>query len=279
MKKDIKLSIYGALIGDYYGSYWEFLPNKPKTLDDALNLREHCFYTDDTMMTIAIAKSILSSKRNCRNLSDNAIYWMRKIGTECHASYGGSFMAWLHSDIPHPYYSWGNGASMRVSPAPLSSKTMKEALLKCRLVTEVTHDHPFALEWATIVSCIIFLAKEGRDKNYIMKYLFKFAKREFNIIFSEEMDINYLHENYVFTESSQDTVPQAIHCFFASDSFADCLAKSLYVGGDSDTLSAIACSMASVYYGDKQVSEFVKKLPALPKELQKIVNVFQRRYL
>ena len=275
MKKNIRLSIYGATIGDYYGSYWEFLTNKPDNSKDALKIRvgRH-WYTDDTFMTCAIAKALMVDG----DLAENAVKEMRRIGNGYPSSYGGSFSAWLRSMNPQPYDSWGNGASMRVSPAPLKAKTEGEAVLFCNEVTKVTHNHPYAIYWAEMVSRIIFKAKECNDMLYMAEYVMKMDNTGM-VLKLMEQGLGYLIDNYQFTESSQDTVPQAIYCFLSSSSFADCLARALRIGGDSDTLAAIACSMAAPFYGDEQVFPFLKKLPRLPKELDDILKVFSATYL
>lgn len=277
--KQTKNSIYGAFIGDYYGSYWEFLLDKPIDLEDSLDLRKgKCSYTDDTLMTIAIASAVLKSKQTI-GLSENAVKEMQHFGNSFRASYGCAFSKWLKEPNPRPYNSWGNGASMRVSPVGLSAKSLQDAKNKANLVTMVTHNHPYALIWARIVSELIFLAKkQDATKEQLKEYLFKNHRKESEIIFGRLNGIETLHVWYSFNEASQTTCPQAIRCFFESDSFADCLAKSLYVGGDSDTLSAISCSIAAPFYGDEQVNPFIKKLPKLALPLARVVEEFQNKY-
>lgn len=270
--KQTKFSIYGALIGDFYGSYWEFRADKPKDEKDALILREGCTFTDDTLMTLAIAKAVMEKG----DVYDNAIKWMRKLGNKYQTSYGGSFSHWLNSSNPQPYNSWGNGASMRISPVALLAKSWHEAQKNCFLVTATTHNHNFALNYASLVTKIIFYAKKyGMTMDKIKSMIRADFPYEADEIFSRLMNIEYLHKEYKFTESSQGTVPQAVRCFLESSSFADCLAKALYVGGDSDTLAAIACSMAAPFYGDEQVIPFVKKIPSLSKELDNILKQVQ----
>lgn len=275
MKENIKLAIYGASIGDYYGSYWEFLTDKPKSLKDALTLRQGKHkYTDDTLMTCAIAKAMMDEG----DLSANAVKEMRFIGKKYPSSYGGSFGVWLNSKNPAPYYSWGNGAAMRVSPAPLAARTMQEALVRCERVTTVTHDHPYAVFWASVVSALIFKAKNTNEMSDMIYEALTWDRDLFDK-FPLHSGLRTLHRDYAFTESSQGTVPQAIYCFLSSSSFEDCLARSLYVGGDSDTLAAIACSIAAPFYGDEQVEPFLGTLPKLPNELDNILKVFSETYL
>jgi len=280
MEKKTSLALYGALIGDYYGSYWEFLFDKPKSKEDALRLRpKGHFYTDDTFMTLAVAKAVHSSGNAHDNLSEKAIECMREIGNRHWGSYGGSFAKWLRDPHPHPYYSWGNGASMRVSAAGLDAKSQFQASSLSYLVTSVTHDHPWGIYYADVVANLIFIAKGVEDGS--KKAMISYLKKEHGALFHriEGFDLERLHDSYAFNETSHDTVPQAIWCFLSSESFEDCLARSLYIGGDSDTLAAIACSIAAPFYGDAQVRPFVSKLPALPADLKKILKVFSKKHL
>ena len=276
--KTTKLSLYGAIIGDFYGSYWEFKSDKPKNLDDALVLRSNCTFTDDTLMTLAIANAICRY-RGVGTLKNYAIEDMRALGNRFNASYGCSFARWLASDDPRPYDSWGNGAPMRVSPAGLAAKSLADAAFRANQVTVVTHNHPFGMIWARIVAELVYLAKIGATKGELIHHLKTKHLKEYKDIFSKENDIEELHDWYEFTEASQDTAPQALRCFFESSSFADCLAKSLYIGGDSDTLSAISCSVAAPFYGDDEVKPFIKKLPQIHPNLQDILDSFQKRFL
>lgn len=272
--KQTKFSIYGAMIGDYYGSYWEFLTEKPKSLKDALKLRSHHFYTDDTFMTCAIAKATLTNEGYFFHRVEKC---MREIGNSHWGSYGGSFAAWLSSKCPLPYNSLGNGAAMRVSPCGLAAKTLDKAYSLAYDATAVTHDHPYGLLYGTLTAELVYVARRANDKAEVEAFL----KQRYPDVYAyvKSMDLKTLHREYAFNELSQTTVPQAIFCVLDSDSFADCLAKSLYIGGDSDTLSAISCSIAAPLYGDEQVKPFLKEMPKLPDDLADIVDMFQKEYL
>ena len=268
------MALYGALIGDYYGSYWEFLPKKPESYDDALSIRKkQHFYTDDTFMTLAIANAFMQKG----DLSENAVKQMRNIGNAHWGSYGGSFARWLRLDNPQPYYSWGNGGSMRVSSAGLIAESVDEAIKNADAVTKVTHDHPYGLYFAEVTAALVYLAKTTDDKHVFAEYLTKEHKSLWRYV--NNMSLGQLHKEYTFNETSQDTVPQAIYCFLSSQSFEDCLARCLYIGGDSDTLAAIACSIAAPFYGDGEVRKFVSRLPKLPKDLKRIMKVFTKNHL
>lgn len=285
--KTTKYAIYGALIGDYYGSYWEFKIEKPKDLADALRLRPQTkygghYYTDDTFMTVAIAKAVLDCcKRDClssESLAESAIKYMREVGKSHPSSYGGSFGAWLRSEDTEPYYSFGNGAAMRVSPIGLSARTPKMCFYYAQAVTEVTHNHPYGIEGGVCVALLVYMAKNGYSKSQ-MKAFLKNEHPNYWKRIKRGMTLRSLHRDYQFNETCQDTVPQAIYCFLTSKSFSDCLARSLYIGGDSDTLAAISCSIAAPFYGDEQVKPFVMALPEPPEDLHRIIKVFSYKYL
>ena len=283
-----KLSIYGAAIGDYYGSYWEFRLDKPQNLMDALKLRQfgHKF-TDDTVMTAAIAKAVLDKGRANEKGKDVdfkrlCIDNMKKLGHKYPTSYGGAFARWLFSNDDKPYYSFGNGAAMRISPVPLAMDNYYDMSRACLEATEATHDHPFSLHYALLVSTIIHHCKtHGKDvdpKKETLKALIKqFSPNDYEQV--KSMSIERLNAEYTFTEKVQETVPQAIYCFLSSTSFRDCLGRSLYIGGDSDTLAAIACSMAAVYYGDDEVEPYYLMLPKFPEDIGDILKVFSKEYL
>lgn len=285
MRKGISLAIYGATIGDIWGSRWEFDTHKPESLVEALELREESSWTDDTVMTAALADAIIQwdatepkEGRDLARLSDLAVREMRGYGRRYPASYGGRFALWISSSDPKPYNSLGNGAAMRVSPAGLFASSLEEAIRIADSLTEVTHNHPEGMDCARAVAALVFLAKEGKSKKEMREYL----KRNHKEIFSKisSMNLEDLHKTYMFNETSMGTVPQAIWCFLSSKTFHSCLARSLYIGGDSDTLAAIACSIAAPFYGDSQVFYYAKKaIETLPSAIDACFTFFSDRFL
>lgn len=281
MKK--KLSIYGAIIGDYYGSYWEFLSTKPKSVEDGLQLRPNgCHkFTDDTFMTLAVAKALCTV--GFSGLADNVIKCMKEVAYNHWSSYGGAFASWLKTPKPVPYNSWGNGAAMRISPVGLRCGNAFLCREYSNIVTGVSHNHPDAMKLAGLVAHLVYKAYHNSDNetDHCKRKLWQAIRLDDEELYKQiaSMSLEDLHANYQFTEKCADTVPQALYCFLSSDSFEDCLGRCMYIGGDSDTLAAIACSIAAPYYGDEQVAEFVEKLPELSKDLKTIVDVFTERYL
>ena len=236
--------MYGAILGDIVGSPYEFDCNNYKAKDFPLFSRRSDF-TDDTVMTLAVAKALLSS----RGQDDTAIKAalvreMQQLGRAYpDRGYGTHFGGWLYEDDPQPYQSYGNGSAMRVSPAAWLATDMAETLRLARLTAQVTHDHPEGIKGAQATAAAIFLARTGHDKAEIKAYV----EREFGYDLSRTCD--EIRPTYHHVESCQETVPQAIIAFLESTDFEDALRTSVSLGGDSDTLAAITGSIAEAFYG------------------------------
>jgi len=237
--------LLGAIIGDIVGSRFEF--NNHLSKDFEL-FSDNCFVTDDSIMTLAIAKAILAYEgdwERCRweRLGDNAIKYMQEIGRKYpNCGYGGMFRKWVFDNDPKPYNSFGNGAAMRVSPCGFFARTEDEVKTLSQKVTEVTHNHPEGLKGAEAVSIAIFLARNGATKDEIM---FRIVQDYYALGFS----LDKIRGTYQFNETCQGTVPQAINAFLESISFEDAIRNAISIGGDSDTLAAITGSIAEAYYG------------------------------
>ena len=247
----------GALIGDFVGSAYEFHNVKHKNFQ---LFNDDSFFTDDSFMTLAVMDFLF-------NRNNSISYYLRLWGkTHPWAGYGLRFNQWIHNDSMGPYNSFGNGSAMRISPVGWIAKTEEEAISLSKEVTECTHNHPLGIEGAEVVAMCIFYAKSGKDKNFIKKY----AEKHYNLNFS----YNELVKNYGFDETCQGSVPQAIFCFLISNSFEDCLRTSISIGGDSDTIAAIACSIAEAYYKEipQEISNFV--LSKLSKNDLKLIELF-----
>ncbi len=259
----------GAIIGDIAGSRYEW--NNIKTKDFELLNSIECFFTDDTVMTLAIAKSLLECDGNYNNLSAIAIKNMVEIGRKYpDCGFGGNFYKWIMTDDHSPYNSFGNGAAMRVSACCIVGKNIDEVKELSRKVTEISHNHPEGIKGAEAVACAIFMAINGKNM---------FEIRDF--IQNNYYDLNFklddIRNNYTFDVSCQGTVPQAFEAFFESTSFEDAIRNAISIGGDSDTIAAITGSIAGVYFGIP--TELRKKaLTFLNEELLKILLDFENKY-
>lgn len=249
----------GAIIGDIAGSIYEF--NNIKT-ENFTPFEGKCFFTDDTVMTIAVAYALMSGKRDEKKTEACMIKSMKKFGKAYpNAGYGGRFSAWLQNPDPKPYDSFGNGSAMRVSPVAWYFHSLEKVQRFAEISAKVTHDHPEGIKGASAVATAIFMARNGRDKDYIKRYI----ELKYHYDFSKTLD--EIRPHYNFDETCQGTVPVAFEVFFEADSFEDTLKKAISMGGDSDTLAAIACSIAEGFY-------------PIPEELKvKALAVLDRRIL
>lgn len=230
----------GAILGDIVGSRFE---GKDPWQKGMRLITKESHPTDDTIMTLAIGEALVAYRKKGGDLGSHAIREIRKWGRKyMDAGYGASFLIWLCCDDPKPYYSWGNGAAMRVSACGWAAKSCAEAVEFARKVTEVTHDHPEAIIAAETIAALIYLARTGASKNELQEYV---ESHYVHIDFA----IDEIKDSYEFDTSCQGSVPQAIAAFLESTSVKDTLEKALSIGGDSDTIAAIACSIAEAYYG------------------------------
>ncbi len=230
----------GAIIGDIVGSRFEWNNIKTKVFE---LLTHACEATDDSIMTLALAKAILEANGDYDSLGSLAVKNMREIGRpypDC--GYGGMFRQWMYSDTMGAYNSYGNGAAMRVSPCGFAAKTLDEAKLLSRKVTEVTHNHPEGLKGAEATAVCIFLARTGSNILEIRDYVN-------DNYYPMNFTLDGIRNSYKFNETCQDTVPQAIMAFLESTSFEDAVRNAVSIGGDSDTLATITGGIAEAYYG------------------------------
>ena len=260
----------GAIIRDIAGSRFEW--NNIKTKDfELLTFVGRCRPTDDSIMTLAIAKAILACNGDYKQLGQHAVSCMQKLGRRySHAGYGGKFYKWINSSYPRPYHSFGNGAAMRVSPCGFAASTLAEAKSLARAVTEVTHNHPEGLKAAEAVSVAIFLAKSGKSILEIRDYI---ESHYYKINFT----LDIIRPVYSFDVSCQGSVPQAFEAFFESTDFEDTIRNAISIGGDSDTIAAIAGGIAEAYYG---IPADLRKhaLTFLDKTQLDILNAFEAQY-
>lgn len=263
----------GAIIGDIVGSKYEF--NNIKTKDFVF-FQPDMFFTDDTVMTVAIYDALSSCKGDYSKLSDLAIEKMQEYGKKRYPmsdkiGYGGMFNGWLKSDCPMPYNSFGNGSAMRVSSVAYFAKTLEDVKKLSYAVTAVTHNHEEGIKGAEATAVATFMALHGASKKEIKD------KIE-NEYYSLDFDYDTLKKDYSFKETCQKTVPQALYCFLISNSFEDTIRTGVSIGGDSDTLCAIAGSVAEAFYGIPKEMKSTAKL-YLDKFINKKVDEFEKKFV
>jgi ADP-ribosylglycohydrolase len=256
----------GAIIGDVVGSRFEFNNHRSKNFD---LFGEGCFATDDSIMTLAVAKAILACEGDWEKLGEQAVKHMQEIGRKHpNCGFGGMFNRWIFSDDPKPYNSFGNGAAMRVSPCGFIARTEDEAKLLSRKVTEVTHNHEEGIKGAEATTVAIFMARQGAAKTEIRERV----ERDYYKMYFTLDDIR---ETYKFNETCQETVPQAIVAFLESVTFEDAVRNAVSIGGDSDTLAAIAGAIAEACY-DVPALLKLKALTYLDDELRGIFREWEQ---
>ncbi len=232
----------GAIIGDIVGSIYEF--NNIKTTDFEL-FTDYNEYTDDSILTIATAKSLLESETSDFPIQELFTKNYKKYGLLYPSSYGNRFSDWLFSSSTLPYGSNGNGSAMRVSPVAWYGNSLEEVKALAEKSAGVTHTHPEGIKGAVATAECIYLARTGHSKAEILEV----AKEFYPDDFTDDFTLDNIRETYSFDGTCQGTVPQAIEVFLESNDYEDTIRKAISIGGDSDTLAAIAGSIAEAYYG------------------------------
>lgn len=235
----------GAIIGDIVGSRFEF--DNIKTKDFELFDKE-CDFTDDTVMTIAIGKALHDYKGG--DFKSHLVKTMHEVGNrypDC--GYGGLFLDWIIYKEIKPYNSCGNGSAMRVSEVGWYAKTLEEAEELAKLTAEVTHNHTEGIKGAVSVAGAIWLARNGKTKEEIKKYI---EDNHYDLDFT----LDEIRPTYDYEITCQKSVPQAIQSFLESTDFEDAIRNAISIGGDSDTVAAITGSIAEAFYGvDEDIKE------------------------
>ena len=248
----------GAILGDIIGSPYEF-DRGNKTKDFPLFSKDSEF-TDDTVMTIAVAEFFLDTYdlEKDEDLKVMLINTLRRWGHFYpNAGYGGSFRRWLKKTNPKPYNSYGNGSAMRVSSVAWLFNDIDTVRKMAEYTAEISHNHPEGIKGAEATAAAIFLARTGKTKEEIKEY----TEREFGYDLSRTCD--EIRPAYHHVESCMETVPEAITAFLEGESFEDVIRTAVSLGGDTDTLTAIAGSIAEGFYGvpEELVKECANRLP------------------
>ncbi len=264
--------MYGAILGDMIGAPYEF-DQGDKTKDfELFDKRKWVRYTDDTAMTIAIAKAIMTAGPDAdeEKMKRAFVVCMQDIGNRyAEGEYGGHFSDWLHESNPQPYGSWGNGSAMRVSSIGWFYDSIERTREVAGWSAEVTHNHPEGVKGAESVAAAIFLLRNGHSKEDVKQYIID----EFGYDLSRTCD--EIRPSYHHVESCQETVPEAITAFLEGTDFEDCIRTAVSLGGDCDTLTCITGGLAEAYYG---VPESFRKecIDRLPDEFLEVLEEFDR---
>lgn len=252
----------GAVIGDIIGSRFE--KNNIKRKDFEFFTKESIF-TDDTVLTIAIADCILNSKDYEKTVKSYGRAYP-------FAGYGGTFKKWLAGIIKGPYNSWGNGSAMRVSPVGFAFEEEEKVLEEAKRSAEITHNHIEGIKGAQAIAMAIFLSRKGKSKNEIKEY----TEQKFGYDLNRTID--EIRPTYEFDVSCQGSVPESIIAFLESENFEDAIRNAISIGGDSDTIASMTGAISEAYY--KSIpDELIERMNEyLPKKFIKIIDDFSKKY-
>jgi ADP-ribosylglycohydrolase len=251
----------GAIAGDVIGSVYERQRTKAK---DFPLFSPGSRFTDDSVLTCAVADRLLHGGDYVQAFHE----WFHAYPN---AGYGGTFIRWALLRQDQPYGSWGNGSAMRVSPVGWLTTSLDEALAEAKASAEVTHDHPEGIRGAQAVAACIHLARSGHDKQAIRTHV----EREFAYRLDERLDD--IRQVYRFDVSCQGSVPQSIIAFLESEDWEDAVRNAVSLGGDADTMAAIAGSIAEAFYGGVPEAIATEVMGRLDDPLKRIVGVFRDR--
>lgn len=265
----------GAIIGDIVGSRFEFVEDDERDKSFVF-WASGCTPTDDSFMTLAVAKALVIAKGDKEKLKEVVVPCMRGVAHDHpNTGWGGRFYRWLFVDrIPKPYQSYGNGAGMRISPVGWVAQSEEEVKELSHIVTEVSHDHHEGFKGAEAVAMAVYLARTGRSKQEIRERMQAYYPQ----LGEKTFTIKKLYGHYGYDEGGnwvtcQGSIPQAIAAFLDSDSFEDAVRNAVWIGGDSDTIGAMAGSIAEAYYGVSADME-EKALSYLSDDLKSIYFAF-----
>lgn len=259
----------GAIVGDTVGSIYEFNNTKDYNFEMFTN---RSGYTDDTIMTMAVAYWLLKDPEHQYETLEDAMVTFAKNCPCPNGGYGEMFYVWLFMpwslkemcpkafdddflpkyDSPAgrvPYNSWGNGSAMRVSPVGWFFDTLQETETVAKISAEITHNHPEGIKGAQATAAAIWMARNGKSKAEIKEYI------ETKYGYDLNRTWEYLNQRYGWKSSCQETVPEAIIAFLESSNFEDAIRKAVSMGGDSDTLACITGGIAEAFY--KEIPEYM----------------------
>ena len=258
---DRSIALMGAVCGDIMGSPYEYWRSRTKKYD--FNpFPPRAKFTDDTVMSIAVADWVMHGGSVGAYLQK----WGRKYPN---AGFGGMFRQWLKEEDPEPYNSFGNGSAMRVSAVGCAFDTLEETLKKAKESAEATHNHPEGVKGAQATAAAIFKARTGRSKEEIKNYISETFGYDLSRTCKD------IRPKYKFDATCQGSVPESIICFLESNDYEDCVRLAVSMGGDADTMGAIAGSIAAAFYGEIPVTILEKCWNKLPDDIRQIITEFR----
>lgn len=252
----------GAIAGDIIGSPYEGGASRDWRFP---LFAADCRFTDDTVLTVATADSILNHKKYAQNYHK---YFMNYPGR----GYGSGFARWASRSGAAAYNSWGNGSAMRISPVGWAFNSLEKVLAEAKKSAEVTHNHPDGIKGAQAVAAAIFMGRSGASKGEIRAYIVKSFNYDLN------RSIWDLRREYRGDTSCQHTVPEAIICFLGTENYEAAVRHAVGIGGDTDTLACMAGSIAEAFYGSVPQEIKNKVFELLDEKLGSVVRTFYEKF-
>lgn len=253
----------GAIVGDIIGSVYEFASFK---FVDFPLFSDHSDYTDDTILSCATAKVLMDGGSYADTYANFALRYPD-------GGYGARFSQWFSSVDRKPYGSFGNGAAMRIGPVGWAFDSEDSVLMEAKRSSECTHDHPEGIKGAQAIALAIFMARCGRSKKQIKERI----ERGFGYDLSRTTDD--IRPEYLFDETCQGTVPEAIICFLEAKDYEDSIRNAVSLGGDADTLACITGGISEAFYGGVPEDIADNALQLLPMEFVEIIVRFEEKYI
>lgn len=252
----------GAICGDIIGSVYEHENLKSK---DFPLFQKSCVFTDDTVLSCAIADSLLHNRPFAENIK-RFYRWYPKAG------YGFMFSNWARADNEPAYNSYGNGSAMRVSPVAWACDTIEDVYAVAEKTADVTHNHPEGIKGAKLVAGATFVARTGGSKKDIAN-----LARDFSYEIDRRLDD--IRPHYHFQATCQGSVPEAVIAFLESDSFEDAIRNAISIGGDSDTIACMTGAIAEAFYGGVPGDIRSQTLSFLDERLQGVFDLFEAKFI
>ncbi len=254
----------GAIIGDIAGSRFEFSKIDSVPYEFEL-LGPECVFTDDTVLTCAIAAAILQNREYVACLRDFTVRYPNR-------GYGSMFLKWIQHEVEIPLNSFGNGSAMRVSPIGWAFNSLDKTMEEAKRSAESTHNHPEGIKGAQATAVAIFLARKNKSKEQIKEYI----ERNFGYSISDSLYV--LKTYYRYNEICQETVPASLLCFLEGSDYESCIRNAISLGGDTDTQAAITGAIAEAFYG---IPDNLKRkaMNYLPDEFKTLIQEFYQKYI
>lgn len=259
--------MFGAICGDIIGVPYEFEAIKSKDFEFyPTNRRKLPTFSDDTVLTLAVAQHLMTNQPLVKLFHE----FVRK---EPKRGYGSTFGNWVRGGKTQPYNSFGNGSAMRVSPVGWFYDNLNSVLKGAKESAEVTHDHPEGVKGAQSTAAAIYLARIGKSKDEIKKYIVDTFGYDLN------RKLDDIRPEYSFKVSCQESVPEAIICFLESTDYEDTVRNAISLGGDADTQACIAGSIAEAFYKDIPKAHVERATRTLPAFFRAIAVKFDETYV